>query len=223
MMKKVLILVEGQTEETFVRDVLEPHFQKSSGIFFQPVLIRTKRTATGQTFKGGVVSYQQVKNDLRRLLGDRSALLVTTMLDYYGLPQGFPGLHNLPQGTPYDRVAHLQRQFSSDIDDRRFLPFITLHEFEALVLVDPKVLEEIFVDASCLVNDLLKDIGNRLPEEIDDGQESHPAARICRYFPQYQKNLHGLRAVQRIGLNTIRKKCRHFDEWLQKIETVANA
>ena len=54
-MKRVLILVEGQTEETFVRDLLEPHLSRR-GVFPVPILAKTKRTTSGQTFKGGIPS-----------------------------------------------------------------------------------------------------------------------------------------------------------------------
>jgi hypothetical protein len=130
-MKKVLIYVEGQTEETFVRDVLAPYLWQTCQIILTPTLAHTKRTKSGQTFKGGIVSYEQVKGDIQKLLGDSSAALVTTMIDYYDLPNNFPGKASLPKGTPYDRVRHLEKAFANDIGHPRFLPFLVLHEFEA--------------------------------------------------------------------------------------------
>jgi hypothetical protein len=134
-MKKVHILVEGQTEVTFVREVLYPHLF-SHGIVLQPKLVVTKRVKAGGHFKGGVVSYDQVKRDLERLLRDTSASLVTTLLDYYGLPTDFPGQGTKPGGDCYARVTHVEDAFARDIADPRFLPHLVLHEFEALVFVD---------------------------------------------------------------------------------------
>jgi hypothetical protein len=64
-MRRLHILVEGQTEETLVRDVLAPHLG-SRGIHATSVLLKTKRLKTGGSFKGGVTSTRQVVEDIRR-------------------------------------------------------------------------------------------------------------------------------------------------------------
>ena len=57
-------------------------------VSFQPSSHKTVKR--GPNFKGGITSFGQVERDLRRLLGDTSAALVTTMFDLYGLPDDFP-------------------------------------------------------------------------------------------------------------------------------------
>ncbi len=89
-MSKVLILVEGQTEEAFVTQLLAPHLA-SRNVYPVPKLVITKRVKGGPDFKGGVFSYIKVKNDIKLLLKDTSASVVTTLLDFYGLPSDFPG------------------------------------------------------------------------------------------------------------------------------------
>ena len=89
-MAKVLILVEGQTEETFVKQTLGPYLS-SLGVFVVPTIIATKRIKSGPSFKGGMPSYPKVRREILRLLGDSSAALVTTMIDFYGLRTSFPG------------------------------------------------------------------------------------------------------------------------------------
>lgn len=219
-MKKVLVYVEGQTEETFIRDVLSPYLQKRCTASLIPTLARTKRTKSGQTFKGGIVSYRQIQKDICNLLRDSSALLVTTLIDYYGLPDDFPGKSSLPPGSPRQRVQYLEEAFKNDIGHPRFLPFLVLHEFEALVLVEPGHFATVLPYYKDNVPALLEDIGTTPPEEINEGEETHPAARIQRYFPGYQKRLHGPRIVQEIGLDKIRKRCPHFDRWLRKLESL---
>lgn len=68
-MKKILILAEGQTEETFVKNILAPHLW-SKEIFCIPKLATTKRVKSGADFKGGIVSYEKLKRDIRHLLQD---------------------------------------------------------------------------------------------------------------------------------------------------------
>jgi hypothetical protein len=217
-MKRVLIYVEGQTEETFVRDVLAPHLKQTCQIDLRPTLARTKRTKSGQTFKGGIVSYEQVKGDIQRLLGDSNAALVTTMIDYYGLPDNFPGKDTLPAGTPYVRVRHLENAFANDIGDPRFLPFLVLHEFETLVLVKPENLGRVLPQYENQLRALVTDIRGIPPEEVNDGPHTHPSARILQHLPGYQKRLHGPLVIKDIGLETIREQCTHFNEWLKKLE-----
>lgn len=215
-MKKVLVYVEGQTEETFVRDVLAPSLQQRD-VLLVPVLARTKRTKAGHTFKGGIVSYSQVRRDILHLLNDSSAVLITTMIDYYGLPDDFPGKRVLSGGSPHQRVQFLEASFRQDIGDRRFLPFLTLHEFEALLFAQPAQIIQVFPQIRQATS-LIEEIANTPPEEIDEGQDTHPAARIHRYLPGYRKRLHGPLIARRIGLETIRARCPHFDEWVRKLE-----
>ena len=96
MMKRVLILVEGQTEETFVRDLLNPSLAPHD-LYLIPTLVKTKRVKSGPDFKGGVTQYSHVRKDLVRLLQDTNATAGTTMLDFYGLPSGFPGFDKCPR------------------------------------------------------------------------------------------------------------------------------
>ena len=67
-MTRLYILVEGQTEEAFVNEVLTPHYAQIS-IFVTPMIVETSRG-----YKGGIVSYAKVKPQIERLCRqDRSA------------------------------------------------------------------------------------------------------------------------------------------------------
>jgi len=66
-LKRVLILVEGYTEERFVKRVLIPEFSEHE-LYFYPTILVTKRVKDGSSFKGGVTNYAKFKNDVTRLL-----------------------------------------------------------------------------------------------------------------------------------------------------------
>lgn len=219
-MKRLLIYVEGQTEETFVRDVLAPHLWKLE-IHPEPTLARTKRTKSGQTFKGGMTSYERAKRDILRLLNDSDAVAVTTMLDYYHLPGDFPGKASLPAGSCFDRVRRLEESLRRDFADPRFVPFLTLHEFEALLFSDAGQIESAFPDSPIKGRLLAEGQMFATPEEINEGVATHPAARILKYAPGYRKPLHGPLIAKRIGLAIIRSTCQHFNEWLTNLENLA--
>lgn len=221
-MTRVRVLVEGQTEEAFVGRSLLPYFE-SLGLFLTPIVLSTKRVKSGGKFRGGVTRYEQVQQEVRLLLRDRSLAAVTTMLDFYGLPDDFPGKESLPPRSCYDRVTHLERAFQDDIGHRTFLPYLSLHEFEALLLVAPEEIERA-VAAGPVAGSLADDVaGFRSPEEVNDGPETHPAARIARCLPGYGKVRHGPMVAERIGLDTIRARCSHFDGWLRRLEELARS
>jgi hypothetical protein len=80
MSKRVLILVEGQTEERFVKDVLAPTFL-GRNLYFFPTILVTKRVKSGPNFKGGVTNFRRFQKDAQRLLNSAGDGLVTTLLD----------------------------------------------------------------------------------------------------------------------------------------------
>ncbi len=218
-LKRAHILVEGQTEETFVRDLLAPHLLGFE-VVLTPVILATKRVKSGFKFRGGVGNYDQLRKDILRLLGDTSAHAVTTMIDYYGLPKDFPGARELPIGDCYRRVELLQDSFRADLGSNRFLPYISLHEFEALLLASPREIEAKFSGRGIAkpLAEAVHAMGS--PERVDDGQRTHPAARIVDLVPGYRKPLDGPVVAMRIGLRAIRKECPHFDRWVSSLETV---
>ena len=218
-MSKVLLLVEGQTEETFVRDILAPHLQ-GQGIFCIPKLSTTKRVKSGPDFKGGIVSYQKVKNDILRLLRDSSAKKVTTMIDFYGFSTIVPFKGLIKGESSDERITSLEQLFRDDIDDPRFLPYLQKHEFEALVFVSPGIAAKTLTEEK-KENDILKIKRNfTSPEEIDENPETAPSKRLTKIFPSYQKPLHGPLIVKRVGLETIRRECPHFDHWVRQLENL---
>jgi len=224
--KRALILVEGQTEERFVKDVLAPHLGTLQ-LYIVPTLLTTKVVKNGKNFKGGVTSFEKFESDLRRLLGGAGAsggsALVTTMLDYYRLPDDFPGMAG--RSTPVDpfvRIGHVERALSTHFKDGRFLPFLALHEFEAWVFSCPHTLPDVMAEPAKQPQFAAICNGVQTPEQINERPGHNPAARIASLFPTYRKTLHGPTATQRIGLQLIRDRCPHFNSWLTQLERSAS-
>ncbi len=218
-MKKVLILVEGQTEETVVRDVLSPYLS-SQDTYLDPIILKTKREKWGTSFKGGVRSFDQVRRDLLPLLGDTSAAGVTTLIDYYGLPQDFPGMDSRPLGDFHARVQHVESAFAKTIDHPRFIPHLTLHELEAWVFVAPQKCSWVFPQKDMPRKLVEIRQGSGGAENINENPETAPSKRILRIAEDYQKALHGPMAIGAIGMDAIRKACPHADAWLGRIEAL---
>lgn len=216
-LKKILILSEGPTEESFVRDVLCPHLS-NKGVFAIPVIVTTKRVKAGPDFKGGIISYGKFRKEIKMLLADTSAACVTTMIDYYGLPADFPGREALSEKSSFERVRRLERALAQDVDHLRFVPYMSLHEFEALLFSSPAEIAGVVPDQD-VKNELLSIKRSfASPEEINDNPQTHPAARISGLIPAFRKLPHSPLIAGRIGLTQIRNECRHFDTWLTKLE-----
>ena len=218
-MKRVFISVEGQTEETFVKEILVPHLE-SFQVYPVPIILSTKRTRQGNKFKGGITRFQRIQNEINLLLRDTDVSAVTSMYDLYKFPADFPGYDEAPRGDCYQRVAYLENEFTKLISDPRFRPYIQLHEFEALLFVNLSAISKAFPGTNKLAE--LERIKSAFssPEEINEGEQTAPSKRILHLFPDYQKPLHGVLISIDTGLDNIRSECGHFNDWITWLESL---
>lgn len=219
---RVNMVVEGDTEEAFVKQVLAPYLSLKQVYLFA----RKVTTSRRRRIRGGMTSYGRARNDIERWLKQDTPAYCTTMFDLYGLPTDFPGFEEgRRQQDPYARIAHLEAAFEEDIDHRRFIPFFLLHEFEALLLSDHAKLDEILSLLSGSpsrqfeLSVLLAASGGA--EKINDNPETAPSKRLNQFYPDYEKVLFGVLVAEEIGIEGIRAKCPHFDEWVSKLERLA--
>jgi len=221
-MNRILVLVEGPTEEAFIKYVLRPYFS-SKNIWLIPIVITTKKVKRGPDFKGGIPGYDKVKNELRRLLNDSAATLITTMFDYYGLPSSFPGREKPIGSNPLEKVQYVEKSFAHDVNHTRFLPYLSLHEFEALLFSDPAMIAKSMIKPESGPNIISIRQSFNSPEDINDNPRTAPSKRLTSIFPQYDKIFYGRLIAERIGLDRIRTECSHFDKWVRSIESIDNA
>ena len=110
-----------------------------------------------------------------------------------------------------------------EIDDDRFIPYLQVHEFEALVLVEPGRLSSLYEIASALIEALCQECARFAnPEEINHGQHSHAKYRIKDRVVSYDENVAGPLLAEEIGLSTLRERCPHFGQWLSRCEQLDN-
>lgn len=214
-MIRVNVFVEGQTEETFVRDLLMPYFA-NQGIYLTAILAQT---SAGH--KGGIVSYGKVKHQVTRLCRQDKKAFVTTLIDYYGLPTDFPGLDS-PEGDAEQKVKFLEAAFAADINEPNFIPNLLLHEFEALLFCEPKKFAAWLDDESPVAKLEAIKASFDTPEQINNSPQTAPSKRILALVPEYRKTLHGPLIAEDIGLDTIRAQCPHFDNWIERLQALAH-
>jgi hypothetical protein len=179
--------------------------------------------------RGGIRPWQGVKRDILKHLKEDRAMIVTTMVDYYGLPRDWPGRAIAPSMNSASlKAEHVEAALLADIGEemgqrfspRRFVPLVMMHEFEALLFSDPDQFAQGIgrMDLATALHNIRQAFPG--PEEIDDSPENAPSKRIERLFPGYNKVRLGVNAANAIGLTTIRRECPHFNDWLERLEAL---
>jgi hypothetical protein len=119
----------------------------------------------------------KIRNDLAMRLKEdhKSGARFTTMLDLYALPATFPGWAEAGAcPTPQQRVTALESALHCDLGDPRFIPYIQLHEFEALLFCDLGELEKRIAGSGPALAALASSVGDLGPEDINQGPTTAP-------------------------------------------------
>ena len=228
-MARLRIHVEGITEKSFADVVLAPYLYS---IGYTEVSARLIGHQTATARRGGIRSWEETRRSIVNHLRQDANLIVSTMVDYYGLPsQGtrrWPGRADAAALSFPERAAHIEDAIRSDVinlmgsgfNPIRFIPYVMMHEFEAMLFSDCARFAQA-IDRPDL-SDRFQQIkeGFNTPEEIDDSPETAPSKRIIDLLPSYQKPLDGTAAASTIGLAVIHRECPHFGQWLTRLENL---
>ena len=226
-MARLLVHVEGQTEETFVKEVLRPHLVRYGYSRVSPRLLGNARQ---RDRRGGIRGWNSVRDDILNHLKEDEGCLVTTMIDYYGLPQSgpkaWPGRADAGILRFAMKALTVQNALLVDIaagmgenfDLARFVPYVMMHEFEGLLFSDcdrfgAGIGQPTLVPKFRAIRNAFNS-----PEEINDSPYTAPSKRVEALVPGYEKPLLGTLAVLEIGLDAIRAECPLFRQWLERLE-----
>ena len=232
-MTRLLVHVEGQTEETFVNKVLAPHLYR---IGYSQVGARLMGNARQRSGRGGGRAWSSVRQGIVDHLNADTGCVVSTMVDYYGLPQtgpkAWPNRADSAQQPFPCRPARVEHALHDDVirhmgnsfHTSRFVPFVMMHEFEALLFSDCQRFAEGIGGGPQLAGKF-QDIRDQFdtPEHINDSPITAPSKRVLALVPGYQKPLDGTNAALHIGLDAIRGQCSHFADWLIRLERLPEA
>ncbi len=228
-MIRLYFYVEGQTEQEYVVRVLRPHLAQFDVQVMGPVLAAIGRKH-GACLRGGGRRYQPMRKDLGNLLRQdaHSDVRFTTMFDLYALHEGFPGWDEADKQRhiPRERVQTLEQAFAADVNDRRFIPHLQLHEFETILLCEPGHFALVYDNADKGIDALRSAVTQTTsPELVNDGPTTAPSKRIVEQFPEYsgQKTTVGVDLAECVGIDRTRRLCEHFNRWLTTLESLASA
>ena len=210
-MKTVIIICEGPTEEVFCSNLLSQYLQNSCRIEIRLL--------------GGNCNWQRIKDMAEKALKQQKNALVTTFFDYYGVKtKKFPNWKEtvgINKANVRERIEILESGMLEEIDSNlryRFIPYVQLHEFEALLFNNIEVFDDMFefeqYDRAELLN-----VFNEFPdpEMIDQGTETSPSHRLIKIIPAYRKVIQGNAIAEKIGIEQIRQKNKHFNDWIEQL------
>lgn len=217
-MIRIYVICEGQTEEMFVNEVLY-YFFYPNGISLIPILIGKPG------HKGGNFKFERLLTDLKKLLLKDSASFCTTLFDFYGLPENFPGKEKAllvndiskKQETIHRELLEELKKYMPSEAINRFIPYVQMYEFEGLLFSHPiSIAQEI-----CLpeLSSDFESVRNSFPspEHVNNSPDTAPSKRIIRLFSQYDKVTHGSLIALDIGIDQIRRECLLFNQWIDKL------
>ena len=210
-MIRVYVVCEGQTEETFVKKILYPYFQRRS-TFLTPIIANRNKRG-----KGGVVSYSRTKSDIEKLCKQDSSSWVTTLFDFYAFPHPF--VIDKAQSS-FMQAQAIERAFQEDVAQHNFIAHLLIHEFEALLFSQPQAFGGWFDEQAVKKLESIRQEFNS-PEDINNDISTAPSKRILRICNDYRKIFHGKEIASTIGLDRLRKECTLFDKWIKRIEVLA--
>ncbi|MCG8616795.1 MAG: DUF4276 family protein, partial [Desulfobacterales bacterium] len=153
---------------------------------------------------------------------------VTTFIDFYGTKE-WPGIDLVSPQAPPSQIAKSINEatkkqvvslFSEQQAERRFVPFVAVHEFEALLFSDAGILaSKLGIDES-KVTTVISDCGS--PEAINNDPMTAPSKRLDAWSVngKFLKTTMGVTIAREIGIEKIRNECPLFDEWLKTFEEI---
>jgi Domain of unknown function (DUF4276) len=173
-MKRLYLTVEGQTEQAFAVELLGPHLSAFNVFVTKPRLTGPHGRRSGRIPQGGMFStFVHALADMKRwLLEDSSSeARFSMMVDLYSLPHDVPGyVDAMALASPYEQAETLEAALANEIKGQRFIPYIQVHEFEALLLAAPEKCIERFEQSEKQIAMLRAECDRfASPELINDG------------------------------------------------------
>jgi len=190
----IQIICEGKSEELFVNNKLKPHF-KDMGIALKTSLVGKVRSQK----EGGNVSFERIKRDiLNYIYSVKNCNFCTCLIDFYGISNSFPGyLLAAQERDTQKRFDILVKAFEKAVQDeledqklyRRFIPYVQMHELEALYFSDMQHLSEILNLTQKASIDLAAiEHKYRCPEDINNDKQTAPSKRISQLLSDQNKS-----------------------------------
>ena len=217
----MVALVEGPTERIFIQNILGPYLARTE-VYLTPIIL----TKPGQ--RGGDVRFSRARNDIERHLKQRNETWLTLLIDYFGIKSDWPGYEESKRKRRHTSKAHVMNEatrkrvnelFGDQDSQRRFIPYVSMFEFEALLFSDADILAQKLNVQPKDVETILSEYNDE-PEKINDNPQTAPSKQLEGLSDRFKKTVTGISIAREIGIERIRESCPLFDEWISKLENL---
>ena len=217
---EVVVLVEGPTEQQFVKQLLAPYLAQR-GVYLTPIIL----DKPGE--KGGDVKFARARNDIEKHLRQRHDSWLTLLVDYYGIRGDWPGYTESKKQAEHTRKAQIMNQatheevkklFPNHNSELRFIPYVSMYEIEALYFSDTPCLAAKLGVQHRKIEEILKECGE--PEKINDHTTTAPSKRLVKLSDRFKKTSTGIAIAAAIGIPKMREACPLFNNWVTTLENL---
>ena len=205
-MTRLCIICEGKTESEFARDCMYEYL-RAKNVFVDPKPINK------------TVNIDRVVKHIRNLYPSYD--YIATLVDYYGFSDR-QGRSRIQLETD---ILVRSKNAISGFDSKRVIPYIQMHEFEALLFSDIEKFQLLHERWNNKTREKLLAIRSEFhtPEDINDDPNTAPSKRLANVFPGYSKAEYGPLIAKDIGLTRIREECPLFNGWLARLENLGQS
>lgn len=218
-MRNLYFIVEGETEEEFIKRLLIPYlYGRGLRCHIQAILIFMSGGGHGHN------NAEHFLNTIEPVLHYSGEPVITSLLDFFRFPRKQPVFAACAAcRTAVEEAACLQQALFAEVQRIRpypyFIPYVQLHEFEALLFADvvghelhhPGIQTEVAAVIDAYPS----------PEEINSRPESAPSKRlesIYRAYKQhYRKAADAVDVVELIGMDRLLDRCPQFSAWVEHL------
>lgn len=228
----LFVIVEGQTETRALESFLSAHLY-GFGLFTVFPVIGKSGSA-----KGGYKSFEVFLRMVNSCAKQNPEAYITTFFDYYAFNSRWPGVQEARRSfvAPTEKANRIERAMEEKAYEileetlwvGHFIPYVQLHEFEALLFADTEILGSYLkpLDPETDLKEKFSSIKNEFQgrcEEINDKVDTAPSKRI-ESLARYKKGKTSLSQaaplLEMIGLPKVRQACPRFNAWLKKLENL---
>ena len=142
------------------------------------------------------------------------------MFDFHALPNDFPGM-DCAISNARKKVENIENALKEDIAHYKFIPYIQLHEFEALLFTDICMLKAELLTKDAEIDQLYLSTKDIPPEDINNSPETAPSKRILSFLPSYDKVSNGVSVAEAITVDKLCESCPHFKSWIDSLKGLA--
>jgi Domain of unknown function (DUF4276) len=217
----VVVIVEGESEERFLRQVVTPYLS------VRGVILKPQQMPTSQASKGGAINLDRLKNHAHKTLNKEKGCYLSTFFDLYALDASITSLSESPLSTdPLLRSTQIEQALAASLRTHtscrleRLIPYIQPYELEGLFFSDAKALCNSNPNWSRHIAQI-QAVRDKVesPEHINNGFDTKPSNRLATILqPAYRKKSRNAPLIgEQIGLSKIMQECKHFNVWVKQL------